>query len=680
MKEKSEIKERIEKLRELLDYHRYRYHVLDQPEISDEVYDSLYQELVMLEEKHPEFDSLASPTKRVGDVPLESFKKVTHRFRQWSFDNVFNFEELKKWEDKIEKIKEKDESVRKENLEYCTEPKIDGLKIILTYENGLFVQGATRGDGDVGEEITQNLKTVQSIPLKLNKPINIVAVGECWMSKKELEVINIERTKKGEEVYANVRNLAAGSLRQLDPKVTATRKLKCFIYDIDFIETNGEKIKIPQTQIDELELLDQLGFKVNKNYTHCKSLEEVEKYYESYEKKKDKEDFAVDGIVIKVNSIAISKALGYTAKSPRFGIAYKFKAEEAATLVLDIMVQVGRTGALTPVAILSPVKISGSTVSRATLHNEDEIRKKDIRIGDTVIIQKAGEVIPEVVRVMSELRTDKEKKFKMPDKCPICGSPVVKEMNADSKESAAMYCSNKACFAIEVEKIIHFVSKHGFNIEGMGDKIVRQLVDEGLIRDASDIFELKFGDLEAMERFGEKSAQNLIDAINNSRNVSFAKFLFAIGVRHVGEETASIIAKRFGSLDKLKKATLVELESTPGVGTVVANSLFDWLNDGNNKKFLDKLVSQVEVMPFKDSSKKKEGVMGKTFVLTGTLSTMSRDEAKELIKSLGGSVASSVSSKTDYVVAGSDPGSKYDDAKKIGVKILNEDEFIKLIK
>ena len=547
--DKNQVKIRIEKLSQEINKIRYQYHVLDRPDVTDEVYDSLTKELRELEEKFPDLKLPDSPTQRIGGAPLEKFQKVKHRVRQWSFDDVFDFSELQKWEEKVKRLVEKNPLLNTEKLEYICEIKIDGLKIILNYENGVFVQGATRGDGLIGEDATENIKTIYSVPLKLSLPVDLVAVGECWLSKSELERINNERKKQGEPLFANSRNVAAGSIRQLDPKVAASRKLDSFVYDIDHITYNmkheTKEDEIPKTQMEELILLEKLGFKVNQERKLCKNIEEIQKFYESWKNRKDKEDYGIDGIVIKINSRVIQDALGYTGKSPRWGVAYKFPAEKVTTVIEDIKIQVGRTGALTPVAHLRPVVVAGSTVSRATLHNEDEINRLDTRIGDTVVIRKAGDVIPEVVEVLKDLRTGEERKFKMPTVCPICGSAVMREAISEKKKetSSATYCKNKKCFAQEKEKIIHFVSKKGFNIDGLGERIVEQLMNEGLVSNFSDIFELTKGDLEPLERFAEKSAENLIEAIEKSKKITLPKFLFALGIRHAGEETAVLIAK-----------------------------------------------------------------------------------------------------------------------------------------
>jgi DNA ligase (NAD+) len=700
MENRSQAKKRAKKLRHEIDRFRYEYHVLDRPDITDEVYDSLMRELRGIEEKYPEFRSSDSPSQRVGGEPLKKFEKVRHAHRQWSLDDAFSHSELKSWEEKIIRMLKK--KGFKNRLEYCAEIKIDGLKVVLTYEEGKLVRAATRGDGVIGENVTEQVKTIQSVPLKLNEPIDITVVGEAWMKKSDLEKTNNAREKEHLPPFANSRNAAAGSIRQLDPKITAKRRLDSYIYDIDELKNPKSKIKNPKTQIDELELMKKLGFKVNPNHKLCKNLEDVQKFFESWEDKKEKQEYGIDGVVIKINSNELQGELGYTGKSPRWALAYKFAAEKVTTVVEEIKVQVGRTGALTPVAHLRPVLVAGSTVSRATLHNEDEIKRLDVRIGDTVVIHKAGDVIPEVVEVLNKMRSGKEKKFHMPTRCPICGGGVRRETIKTGKkgeESAAHYCQNKKCFAIEKENIIHFVSRKGFDIEGLGEKIVEQLMSEGIISNFSDIFELKTGDLEPLERFAEKSADNLVKAIEKAKKTEFPKFLYSLGIRHVGEETALLISK---SLEKItnspeheahKKVTKLQdiikifprlsLESwlkIKGIGEKSAISLVDWFNNEENVKLLNNMNTLgVEVtIPTLQSSDEK--LQSRSFVLTGELDTMSRDEAKEKIRLLGGGVSSSVSRKTDYVVVGKNPGSKYDKARELGVKIVGEKEFINLIK
>jgi DNA ligase (NAD+) len=683
--DKNEAKKRIEKLRVEIDRHRYAYHVLDKPEIGDEIYDSLFEELLALEKEFPQFSSLTSPTQRVGATPLKSFKKVRHAQQQWSFDDIFDFEGLKAWDEKIKRMLEKTE-LSGDKLEYCCEMKIDGLKMILTYENGQLVQGATRGDGATGEDVTSNLKTIQSVPLELSEKIDMIAVGECWLGKRELERINVERNKKGEALFANSRNAAAGSIRQLDPKIAASRRLDSFIYDIDQLS-----VPFPADQIEELELLKKLGFKVNGEYKLCRTVADVQKFYEGWIDRREKQDYEIDGIVIKINSRQLQDALGYTGKAPRWGIAYKFPAQQVTTIVEDIKVQVGRTGALTPVAHLRAVKVAGSTVSRATLHNEDEIKRLDVRIGDTVVIRKAGDVIPEVVEVIKNLRTGKEKNFRMPSKCPICGSAVKRE-EVGKETSAAHYCTNPKCFAVELGNVIHFVSRKGFDIVGLGEKIVEQLLSEGIIANVADIFELKVGDLEPLERFAEKSAQNLIEAIEKSKAITLEKLIYSLGIRHVGEETAILIASAIDTefsnnkknlqniVDKFPKITIDEWKGIKGIGEKSAESLVEWFSNKDNLNMLKKMESLgVKVEIIQKPKTKNQKLIGKSFVLTGELSSFTRDAAKDIIREKGGDISSSVSKKTDYVVVGENPGSKYQKAKELGVKIVNEEGFKKLL-
>lgn len=666
---------RIEKLKKVINHHRYLYHVLNKQEISDEALDSLKDELYSLEQKFPELVTTDSPTQRVAGSPLPEFAKVRHKVRQWSFNDVFSEGGIRDFDERIKKDLFKKLNYRGE-VHYVAELKIDGFKIILTYEKGLLKGAATRGDGEVGEDVTQNVKTIESVPLKINKDIDVIVEGEIWMGRKEFESLNALQKKKGEQLFANPRNVAVGSIRQLDPKVAASRKLDSFIYDIA-----ESSVAVPKTQNGELELLKDLGFKVNQDFTLCRNIDEVIKFWKDWDKKRDKTPYWIDGIVVKVNERRFQDALGYTGKAPRYAIAFKFSPEEVTTIVHDITVQVGRTGALTPVAHLKPVSVAGSTVSRATLHNGDEIKRLDVRIGDTVIIRKAGDIIPEIVSVVKDLRTGKEKIFKMSKKCPVCGGPVKKEtIGEGEKKSAAWYCANRKCFAQELERLIHFVGRKGMNIDGLGEKILEQLVNAGLISDAADIFELKKGDLAPLERFAEKSAENLIKAIEKSKSVPLQKFLFALGIRHAGEETAEFVANHFGDINKISKANREDFEKIEGVGSVVAASLYGWFSDAHNRKILSRLLSHVRVVSPRKQAANVGKLIGKKFVLTGELKSMSRDEAKNKIKALGGKISNSVSSKTDFVVLGENPGSKFDNAKDLGVTIVDEEKFLKMIR
>lgn len=690
--ERNDAEARIAKLTTLIDSHRHQYHVLDAPTISDEAYDSLYRELAALEGEHPELRSKNSPTSRVGDEPRIEFRKVRHAVAQWSFDDVFDQSELVEWDAKLRRSLAKETGERREEIEYMAELKIDGLKVILTYEKGEFVRGATRGNGLVGEDVTENLRTIRSIPLRLSKPVDIMVVGEAWLSKPELERINAERKKAGEALFANPRNAAAGAIRQLDSRITAARKLDSFIYDIETI--SGEPM--PPTQEKELTLLYTLGFRVNPHIRKCASIHDVEAFYAEWNEKRETLPYMLDGIVVKANDRALQETLGYTGKAPRFAIAFKFPAEEATSVVEDISVQVGRTGVLTPVAHLTPVRLAGTVVSRATLHNADEIARLGIRLGDTVVVRKAGDIIPEVVSVMEKLRSGKEKAFRMPTRCPKCGGPVERRAlgvkNGETEYSAALYCMNPSCYAVEREVIIHAVSRKGLDIVGMGEKIVEQFMENGLIATIADIFELTPGDIAPLERFAEKSAEKLSAAILRAKRQPLERLIFAFGIRHVGEETADLIAAFVATKVKTKTITPEKLlefvqglsvddwVALDGIGEKSAVSLQAWFAAAAHAKLLSALSAAgvVAVLPERIQTENAP-FRGKTFVLTGELARFTRDEAKRTIKQFGGSVSSSVSQKTDFVVAGTDPGSKYDNAKKLGVKILDEEHFLKLI-
>ncbi|MBP6948620.1 MAG: NAD-dependent DNA ligase LigA [Candidatus Pacebacteria bacterium] len=664
---KEEIATRVKELRGLLEKHRILYHVHDSPTISDELYDSLMSELSSLEKKYPEFDDDNSPTKRVGGDILDHFEKVVHSIKQWSFDNVFSFEELSEWEERNNTLLKKSEIYTKPT--YITEMKIDGLKVVLSYEKGILVRAATRGDGEVGEDITENIKTVKVIPLVLPEKISITIIGEAWMKKKDLESINKEREKDGLPVYANTRNLSAGTLRQLDSKVVAKRNIQIFAYDIE----GGDY----QTQEEELKTLESFGFLVNKDRKVCSNLKEVQLFYEQWSKKRAHEEYGIDGLVIKINERNIWDALGYTAKSPRGGIAYKFPAEEVATKLISITLQVGRTGAITPVAELVPVLVAGSIVSRATLHNADEIKRLDIRIGDTVALRKAGDVIPEILSVFKELRPLSSQEFDIPTHCPECDSLLEKEY-VGKETSVALYCKNKDCPAKHLEGLIHFVSKKGMNIEELGQKTVEIFHDIGIITDFTSIFRLQKKDIQFLEGFGEKSADNILSSIEKARDVPLHRFLFALGIRHLGEQTAKDISKHYKSFEEISKATYEELLAVSGVGDKVALSIIAYFGDTHTKNMLDMLQKEITILA-PEIKIVKNIFTNNTFVITGTLPTLSRDEAKELIESHGGKVSSSVSSKTSYLLCGENAGSKLDDAKKYNVKILDESEFLTIL-
>lgn len=658
-------KERIEKLREVINYHRHLYHVLDKQEISDEALDSLKYELANLEEKYPQFVTSDSPTQRVAGVALDKFEKVKHIIPQWSFNDAFTEEDIINFDNRVKRFLK---LTPNDDVAYTAELKIDGFKIVLTYEKGLLKTGATRGDGAVGEDVTSNVRTIESIPLKLREPVDVIVEGEIWMGKKDFENLNKQRAKDNLPLFANPRNVSAGTIRQLDPKIVAERKLQAFIYDI--AKANFD---LSDSQTKELEKIKSLGFMVNKNHKYCKNIKEVIEYWKHWGKKSESENYWIDGVVLKVDSRKYQDVLGYTGKAPRYAIAFKFRAKQATTKLLDIVIQVGRTGVLTPVAHLEPTVLAGSTVSRATLHNEDEIGRLDLRIGDTVIIEKAGDVIPNVLSVLKEMRTGKEKKFIFPDKCPVCGGKVVR-----NEGEVAHKCTNKNCFAKQRRKLYYFTSKSAFDINHLGPKVVDLLADNGLIVTPTDLFKLKLSDLKELPRFGEKSAENLIKAIDERRTISMPRFIISLGIPQVGEETAYDLAKEFKNMKDLSQATEDDLMRINGVGDVVAKSISEWFKDKSNQKLVDNLLGQVKVYPEVQSPSNSGSLSGKSFVFTGTLS-MDRDEAKQKVRSLGGEISESVSAKTNYLVAGESAGSKYDKAKKLGVKIIDEVEFLKMI-
>lgn len=677
---KTEALKRVNSLKAEIRHHSYLYHVLDKQEISDSAWDSLKKELADLERRFPEFITPDSPTQRVSGKPLDKFQKIKHQVRQWSLNDGFSFAEVRDWEERNLKILQKRiKGIQESDLDYVCELKIDGLHIALTYENGFLKTAATRGDGLVGEDVTQNIRTIGSIPLKLRQPANISAEGEVWMSKQELSRLNQKNAKLGEPMFANPRNAAAGSIRQLDPKITAARRLDSFIYDWVWPEN-----QVPDSQLKELQDLQNLGFKTEKHFKYCKGLKEVMSFLAHWQKRHDQLNYLVDGVVIKVNSRQFQKLLGHTGKAPRFALAFKFPPEEAATVIEDIQIQVGRLGRLTPVAHLKPVFIAGSTVSRASLHNLAFIDEKDIRIGDTAILRKAGDIIPEVLKVLPRMRRRGAQKFQMPDRCRICGSRVKIDNSGDS---VLHFCSDPKCGARNLGQIIHFVSKGGFNMQGLGEKIIRRFLDEGLITDVADIFTLEKGDIEILERFGEKSADNLLSSINRAKKISLSKFLYSLGIACIGErmaiELAEFIQKNYGGLqinelsDSLSKIDIEKLEGIYDFGPKAAGSVKEWFFNKNNQKILHKLAGAGVKISYPALSQKK--LTDKTFVLTGSLESLTRNQAKDLIIEQGGSVSASVSKKINYVVAGGSPGSKYNKAKALGVKIINEKEFLRIV-
>ncbi|MBU4274235.1 NAD-dependent DNA ligase LigA [Patescibacteria group bacterium] len=684
---REELKKRIGKLRELINHHRYLYHVLDKQEISDEALDSLKKELFDLEQKYPEFITLDSPTQRVGGAPLKEFKKIRHPERMLSLNDVFSKQDFLDWQERVSKLLTEKE---KKDIDFYCELKLDGLAIELIYENGLLKTGSTRGDGIVGEDVTQNLKTIEAVPLRLrdiNKVIEelkkenlkkiaenirnkglkkVIVRGEVFLTKKEFEKINKIQVKKGLPLYANPRNIAAGSIRQLDPKVTALRQLDSNAYDLltDF----GQK-----THEETHKILKALGFKINKNNKYRQNANKVFELHKFWQKNRDSLPYEIDGIVVIINNNNIFKKLGVVGKAPRGAVAFKFSLKQATTKVEDIFIQVGRTGAMTPVARLKPVSISGVTITRATLHNKDEIKRLGVKIGDTVIVGRAGDVIPDIVKVLTELRTGKEKDFKMPKVCPSCGSKLIK-----SERELFWRCPNSKCFARKRRALYYFVSRGAFDIRGLGPKIIDRLLEEGLIRDAADLFELKEGDVVQLERFAEKSAENLIKAVQNSRKISLPRFIYALGIRNVGQETSQDLAEYFGDMGKLEKANLDELQKIKDIGPVVAESINKWFSDERNRKFLWRLKISINIIKTKKEIKGGK-LKGRRFVLTGELKTMSRNRVREIIRNLDGNVSEAVSKNTDFVVVGLNPGSKLKMAEKLGVKTIKEEEFLKLL-
>jgi len=664
------ILKKIEELREKIRYHNYRYYVLDDLTIADTEYDQLMRDLIELEEKYPQYITPSSPTQRVGIEPVSGFTTVKHIAPMLSLANAFSPEELRAFDQRIKKL------VPEQKLEYVVELKIDGLAVTLVSEDDIFTRGATRGDGTTGEEITSNLRTVKAIPLKLfgeDNPPRIEVYGEVYMKKSDFKKLNKERTKRGENLFANPRNAAAGSVRQLDPRITAKRHLDTFIYRATFPEGNNFN-----THMEVLDYLKKIGFKVNPHNKLCQDIEEVINYCQQWIEKKEELDYEIDGMVIKVNSLRTREELGSTTRSPRWAIAYKFPAQQLTTKVKDIIVQVGSTGAITPVAELEEVTISGSVVKRATLHNEDEIGRKDIRIGDTVLIQKAGEVIPEVVKVIKEKRKGGEKKFDMPTICPTCGEKIFRP-----EGEVVSRCINPACPDQVRGRIRHFASRDAMDIEGLGPAIIDQLVEKDLIKDISGLYFLKRDDLISLERMAEKSADNLLDAIEESKKKSLANLIYGLEIRYVGVHTSEVITRYYPTLDKFKIASLEELIEINEIGPKIAESIILFFKEKENLAIIERLRSAGLNLGQEEEKIRKEKEVqileGKQFVLTGTLEDFTRTQVKEIISKLGGRVTGSVSKKTDYVVAGEDPGSKYQKAQELGVTIINEEEFKKII-
>jgi DNA ligase (NAD+) len=665
----TEIKQRVAKLREDINHHNYLYYVKDAPEIPDSEYDRLLRELQQLEQQHPELIVPESPTQRVGATPLSEFAEVRHRIPMLSLNNAFEAQEVEDFDRRAR------ERLNVAEIVYTAEPKLDGLAISLLYEDGVLVRGATRGDGSTGEDVTQNVRTIETIPLKLvgkKFPRVLEVRGEVIMTKSGFEKLNQAQRKKDEKTFANPRNAAAGSLRQLDSRITASRPLSFYAYAVGVAE-EGE---LADTQYHLLAQLREWGLRTNPEVKQVKGAKGCLAYYRAMQEKRDGLDYDIDGVVYKVDALAQQAQLGFVSRAPRWAVAHKFAAQEEMTELLDVEWQVGRTGALTPVARLKPVFVGGVTVSNATLHNQDEIDRKDIRVGDTVIVRRAGDVIPEVVSVVLTKRPKHTHKINYPDKCPVCKSEVVRLEN----EAAARCTGGLFCPAQRKEAIKHFAARRALDIEGLGDKLVEQLVDQDMIHDVADLYKLSVDELAEMERMGEKSAQNIIDALEKSKDTTLPRFLFALGIRQVGETTARTLAQHFGTLAAIMAASQEELEAVQDVGPVVAESIAHFFHEPHNQKVIHKLekagvlwptikVKPVEALP----------LAGKTFVITGTLASMSRDEAKDKLEQLGAKVSGSVSKKTDYVIVGESPGSKAAKAEELGITMLDEQGFLKLI-
>jgi DNA ligase (NAD+) len=662
-------KHEIEELRDKLRHHEYLYYVLDQPEISDAAYDRLMKRLEELESAHPQLITPDSPSVRVGGTPREGFQTVQHARPMLSLDNAFSYDQLRDFDRRVR------QGSGREEIEYIAEHKFDGLSISLQYVNGGLARGVTRGDGRTGEDVTPNVKTIRSIPLraepsalkKLKLPPTFEVRGEVLMTRKAFDAMNRQQEESGGKIFVNPRNAAAGSVRVLDPSITARRRLEFFAY---YLLVDGE-VPFPKHS-ESLEALKQLHFRASEDWKLCDGIEEVFKYCDVWEPKREKLPYEIDGVVIKVNSLGIQRELGFTAKAPRWAIAYKYPARQETTVVNDIRVQVGRTGTLTPVAVLEPVQVGGVTVSRSTLHNMDEIERLGLQIGDTVLIERAGEVIPHVLKVTKEGAN--RKPFRMPKNCPECGSAIHR-----AEGEVAYRCVNAACPAKRKESLLHFASRHAMDINGLGDKIVDQLVDKGMVKDVADLYTLKLDDVAELDRMGEKSAQNLLEQIAASKKHSLARLIYALGIRMVGERTGQLLAEHFSSLDELAEAKEEQLFEVTEVGPKVAAAIAEFFSESANRKIIKKL-DKAGVRPTAEKRvMKSQKFAGKSFVFTGALANRSREEAGQLVMQHGAKVSGSVSKKTDYVVVGTDPGSKYDKAKELGVPVLSEAEFEKLL-
>ena len=671
MKEsKAQARKEIEKISAELEHHNYQYYVMDDPDVSDAEYDKLFKRLQKLESEHPELLSPHSPTQRVGAKPLEQFQKSKHGVPMLSLANAFEADDIFSFDERVHKFLDVKQT---SELEYFTELKFDGLSINLTYENGLLTRAATRGDGEIGEDVTENIRTIRSVPLKLktSKPPKKIEIrGEIILTIKAFEALNREQANQGDKVFANPRNAAAGSLRQLDPRITATRPLQGFFYGVGEIQGYHPPATIAEFENE----LKSWGLPIGKWRKVCKGAKQVVKFYEEIETIREELPFEIDGVVVKLNSFSAQETAGFVSRSPRGMIAFKYPPKKVVTLVEDIQVQVGRTGALTPVAIVTPVTVGGVVVKRATLHNQDEIDRKDIRIGDHVVIQRAGDVIPEVVEVLKEKRRGDERKFLIPDRCPVCGSKVVKP-----EGEAVARCTGRNCTAQLKERIKHFTQKDALNIEGLGDKIVDQLVDAGLVKNLSDLFDLTYDDVIGLEGFAEKSSRKLLNAVDGATSPELYRFIYGLGIRHVGETSAKLVAQKFKSVKKILNASTEQFLEIDGVGDEIAKSLTEFFQNEEAADELEVLLQKIHPLEPKASSA-PQVFAGKTFVLTGTLPTLGRGEAAKMIEDHGGKTSSSVSKKTDYVLAGTDAGSKLDKANDLGVKVISEPDLMALLK
>lgn len=665
--------ERLDKLRELVAYHKKRYHTDDNPEISDQAYDALVAELTALELAITGHKS--DVTDGVGGEVSAAFTKVLHRVRQWSFDNVFDFGELTAWEERLLRYIRKEGVAKTIVPTYVAEHKIDGLKLVLEYKDGVFFRATTRGDGEVGEDVTHTARTIKTLPLKLPKRVHLICVGEVWLSKKDFAELNNKRQIAEESLFANPRNAAAGTLRQLDPEIAAARNLSLYVYDIDLLENVNGLDSAPATQQEELALLGELGFPVNEYSKLCTTIADIEAYYQVWKQKVDDLPYGVDGVVIKVNEVALQKVAGYTAKSPRFGVAYKFPAVETTTVVEAIELQVGRTGVVTPVAHLRPVLVDGSTVARATLHNEDQIKRLDVRVGDTVILRKAGDVIPEVVAVLTALRPPKTAPYRFPKKVALCGGDgSIYRVPGE----AAYRCVSTDSPYLHQLRLHYFVSKTALNIDGVGPKIIDGLTAAKKIKDQADLFSLTREDFLTLPGFKDKSAQNAYDAITKARRVTLSRLLIGLSIDQVGEETARLLVQHFPTPDQLLQASWADFETIHGIGSVVADAMIAWQKDQSAQALFKRLVAVLELVPERDQV--VAGTLsGLVFVFTGTMERYGRSEAAALVESLGAQVSNSVTKKTSYVVVGADPGSKVKDALRLGVPVLDEAAFLTLI-